>query len=514
VNFYQLDPAEQRRASASRLFRYVREYIYPYHPYLRRLYQKERVDFSKLRTPDDIRRLPIIDKSHLQSDPQLFILRPTVAGGPPLPEGYETEPLRRSAVLKYSFQALVNRPRDYTRLAGRPTLRQQIRRRGLVEWQPIHYIFSTGSSGTPTPVTYTHYDFTHVLSEMTSLFARPKELDPNRAYFEWTDRVMNVFPGAPHMAFFGPLLAKVLTGVASFETFGGAVIPTDRQITIFAAGGFSTLAAVPSYLVRWLRRATVLLEEGKIQPLKRFKSALLGAEPVSQSQHDYIRELALGLGADPRFAIHQTLGLTEMKWTSIECADGSGMHLNPKYFFCELLHPETREPVAPGEPGVLVFSHIGWRGTALIRFWTGDLIKGGARWDRCSCCGYMFPRIFPPICRAEKDFTKLKGARVDLSLLVETVRDTPGVRQFQITLENENPQDGFSRDVLSVNLVAEAGHNAEGVERSLRERLKTYTEVSPDRVLFEQDEEALDKRLFAKNGIKAEYLVERRASHI
>jgi len=509
-----MDPAAQRKASAERLFRYIRDYVYPYHPYLRRLYQRERVDLSKLRTPDDIRRLPIIDKSHLQSDPTLFILRPTVSGGPHLPEGYETEPLRKSALAKYTLQTLINRPRDYTRLAWQPTFRQQIRRRGLLEWQPVHYIFSTGSSGTPTPVTYTHHDFTHVLPEMTSLFARPKNPDANRAYFEWTDRIMNVFPGAPHMAFFGPLLAKVISGVSSFETFGGAIIPTDKQITIFAAGGFTTLAAVPSYLIRWLRRAAILLEEQKIQPLKRFKSALVGAEPLSAAQHDYIRELALRLGADSRFAIHQTLGLTEMKWTSIECADGSGMHLNQKYFFCELLHPETREPVAQGEPGVLVFSHIGWRGTALVRFWTGDLIKGGARWDRCECCGYTFPRIYPPICRVEKDFTKIKGARVDLSLLVETVRETPGVRQFQVILENENSVDQFSRDVLTVHLAAEKGSDAARVEDSLRQRLKARTEVSPDRVIFENDEEALERRLFAKNGIKAEYLVERRTNHI
>ena len=514
MNFYELDPEDQRRASAARLFRYVREYIYPYHPYLRRLYQKERIDLSKLRTPDDLRRLPIIDKSHLQSNPQLFVLRPTVEGSPPLPDSYETEPPRKSSLAKYVIQTLANYPRDHTRLVWKPTFQEQVRRRGLLEWQPIHYIFSTGSSGVPTPVTYTHYDFTHVLSEMTSLFARPGKLDPNRAYFDWTDRIMNVFPGAPHMAFFGPLMAKVLSGVASFETFGGTVIPTDRQIVIFAGGGFSTIAAVPSYLVRWLRRATVLLEERKIRPLKHLKSALLGAEPLSRSQHDYIRELAIGLGADSRFAIHQTLGLTEMKWTSIECADGSGMHLNPKYFYCELLHPETREPVAAGEPGVLVFSHVGWRGTALVRFWTGDLIKGGAQWGRCACCGYTFPRLFPPICRLEKDFTKLKGTRVDLSLLTETVRDTPGVRQFQVTIDNEHAADEFSRDVLVVHLVAEAGHTQAVVESALRERLKTHTEVSPDLVIFEDNEEAMDKRLFAKNGIKAEYVVERRTNHI
>jgi hypothetical protein len=62
--------------------------------------------------------------------------------------------------------------------------------------------------------------------------------------------------------------------------------------------------------------------------------------------------------------------------------------------------------------------------------------------------------------------------------------------------------------------VAESGSTTADIEGKLRERLKSYTEVSPDRVVFEEDEEDLDKRLFAKNGIKAEYLVERRTNHI
>ena len=510
MNFYDMEPAAQRHASAARLFRYIRDCVYPYHPYLRRLYREHHLDPSMLRTPDDVRRLPIIDKTHLQSNPQLFMLQPAVPGGPQLPEGYATEALRKTTLAKYAFQAIINRPRDYTRLVWKPTLRERIRHRGLLEWQPIHFITSSGSSGTPTPVAYTHHDFTHVLPEMTSMFARPRRPDPERVYFEWTDRVMNVFPGAPHLAFFSPVLAKVITGVSSFETFGGAVIPTDRQILLFAAGGFSTIAAVPSYLVRWLRRATALQQEGRIHKLTRFKSAVVGAEALSRAEHDYIRELALGLGADRRFAIHQTLGQTEMKWTSIQCGDSGGLHLNPKYFYTELLHPETREPVGPGEPGVLVFSHVGWRGTALVRFWTGDLIKGGARWDRCECCGYTFPRVYPPIARLGKDFTKLKGARVELSLLIETVRDTPGVRLCQIVLEREDPADPFSQDVLTLHVALESGRAQADVDRLLRERVKAATEVSPDRVVFEVDADALEKRLFASNGIKAEYLIERR----
>jgi phenylacetate-coenzyme A ligase PaaK-like adenylate-forming protein len=73
-----MDSEQQRKASARRLFRYVREYVEPYHPFLRRLYKESGVKVDGLKSPDDIRHLPIIDKSHLQSDPLSFILRPTV----------------------------------------------------------------------------------------------------------------------------------------------------------------------------------------------------------------------------------------------------------------------------------------------------------------------------------------------------------------------------------------------------------------------------------------------------
>ena len=511
MNFYDLEPDAQRRATVTRLCRYLRDYVGPYHPYLRRLYREAGVDVTRLRTAEDLRRLPIIDKTHLHEEPQVFLLRPTVPGGPALPDGYDSAPLRKRTALKYALQALLNAPNDPSRLVRQTSLVDRIKRRGLLEWQPIHYHVSTGSTGPPTPVMYTHYDLTHAVHELANTIARLRHPAADQTEFGWSDRVMSVFPGAPHVAFFAPVLAKALAGISVFETFGGAVIPTDRQVTIFATGGFTTITAVPSYLVHWLRRAKALREAGAIPPLTHLKAALVGAEPLGDALRRYLHTLAGDVGANPHFTIYQTFGLTELKWTCAECAEGSGMHLNPKYFYWELLHPETREPVGPGEPGVLTFSHIGWRGTVLIRFWTGDLVKGGARWDRCERCGYMFPRIYGPICRADQDFTKIKGTRVDLSLLIETVRETPGVRQFQIFLEREDAADPFSRDVLAIDVAPDAGRPRDALERDLAARVKAATEVSPDRVVFLDDEAALEKRLFAKNGIKAEYLVERRA---
>ena len=513
MNLYDLDPQQQRLVSFRRLTKYLRDYVEPYHPYFRKTYRSQGIDLSQLKTPDDLRRLPIVDKDDLRNDPRAFILQPTFPGVVP-PDGIDTARIARGKLLKYTAQAVFNQPRDFTNLVRQPTLKQRIRRRALLEWWPIHFHASTGSTGEPTPAVYTYHDLTHAVRELASAMILPKVRDPEEPYFDFGDRSMNIFPGAPHLAFFAPVLAKTMIGVSTFDTFGGSVIPTDRQIILFEKGEFASITSIPSYLVHWLRRAKALQQEGVIGRLDKFRHVLLGAEPLSESLRDYIREMAIDLGAHPRFRVMATLGMTEMKWGFFECVEGSGIHLNPSYHFWELLHPETREPVAEGEPGVLVFSHIGWRGTVLVRYWTGDLIKGGFRWTRCEHCGWTFPRVFPPICRAVKDFTKLKGARVDLSLLVETVRDTPGVRTFQITLDSEDHETEFSRDLLRIEISAEPEQDQRRIDEQLHHRIKAMTEVSPDVIRFVSDESELERRLFERTGVKAEYIVERRKDHI
>ena len=510
MSFYDLDPTEQQAIALQRLFRYLRECVGRYHPYLRHLYREKGVALEALRTSHDLNSLPLIGKDDIRAHPALFILQPHVPGTHALPNGYDTEPLPPGAIAKYALKAMLNRPVDHSLAVRHPSLRERIRRRGQHEWLPIHFHASTGSTGEPTPVTFTLYDVHEVIGEMASLVIQAKWPNPKFLPFDWDERWMSLMPGAPHIAFYSAVLSKLTVGTSSFETFGGATIPTDRQVELFARGGFSGVVAIPSYVTHWLRRAIALRRENRVGPLSSLRRLLLGAEPISESLREYIRKLALEAGASPVVNVVQSYGMTELKWVFHECCEGAGIHLNPKFYYWELLDPETHQPAPPGEPGVLVVSHVGWRGTALIRYWTGDLIKGGMHWDRCEQCGYTFPRIYPPICRVDKDFTKLKGARVDLSLLITTVQDTLGVRRFQIVLENEREQDEFSRDVVVVHVLREPGRLQDEVESSIRQRLKCATEVTPDRIVFEENEAEFEQRLFSRNGVKADYVLERR----
>lgn len=510
MSFYDAVPATQQAQSLRGLFDYLREYVGRYHPFLRRLYRDKGVSLKQLRTRRDLLSLPLIFKEQLRANPSLFIMQPQAPEGSSLPDGFDTETLEWGAIASYGLRAALNYPRDPSLAVRHPTLREKIRRRAQLEWLPIHFHSSTGSTGEPTPVAFTLFDIRNRVSELASLVIQEKHPNPNFPPHDWSERWMSLMPAAPHIAFYSSVLGKLGTGTPSFETFGGAVIPTDRQVELFTKGGFTGLIGIPSYVTHWLRRAIALQKAGRIGPLVKLRRMLLGAEPISNAQREYIRNLAFEAGASHPMKVIQTYGMTELKWIFYECSEGAGIHLNPKYYYWELLDPETREPVGPEEPGVLVFSHVGWRGTVLIRYWTGDLIKGGMRWDRCDQCGYTFPRIFSPICRAEKDFVKLKGARVDLSLLIATVQDTPGVRRFQITLDNEDKSAGFSRDIVEVRVLEEPGGSRRTIEEAIRQRMKALTEVTPDSLIFEDNEAEFEKRLFSKNGVKAEYIVERR----
>jgi phenylacetate-CoA ligase len=291
------------------------------------------------------------------------------------------------------------------------------------------------------------------------------------------------------------------------------VVPMDKQIEVFAKGKFNSVAGVPSYLVFWLRRAVEMLEEGRIQPFgENFVGCGLGGEPCSKSLKAHIRSLALKLGAHKKFYVTETYGSTEFKWAGMECAEDVGIHMNPKFYFWELLDPVTRKPVKPGEPGVMVFSHIDWRGTAFIRYWTGDLVTGGYNNEPCPHCGLTFFRVHGPIARVDKDFTKIKGVKVGLQHLVTTIRDTEGVRNCQVVL-GKRDGDTFGRDMITVRLLPEKGIDVDKVAQDVRSRVKFETEVTPDNIVYEDSADKFEAELFEKTGIKAEFVVDLRDSY-
>jgi len=497
---YEWTPDEQQDYARNKFFKYIKDYVNPYHPYYRKLFKENKIDPDKLSTLDDLRRIPITTKEDTLADQKSFIMQPKTEA-----TEYDVEEIGTGKKLDYAYQTLKTRfIRD---VYGKPrSFEERVRQTAASEWNPIHFHMSGGTTGVPSMATYTNHDIKNVMPWIAGMLY----------LFGWepTMRGLNMFPALPHLAFFQVVFAEFVCdhGSAIFHTCGGKAIPTEKQVVIAGMMPFDMYIAIPSYMTYWLKTAAEMIEGGMVPKPEPVKYAVLAAEPLSDEYRSKLKEQFERIGS-PDVKIIEGYGSTELRAAFFECDEKSQMHLNPEFYFWEVLDPETREPVKWGEPGVLCFSHIGWRGTVLLRYWMGDLIQGGVTWEKCSHCGLTLPILRPPIGRATRDFTKIKGARVPLMNFQNAIRRVEGVESFQVIVTKEDEADITSRDQVIVYASLNEGADAEVVKSNITKQVKIDTEISPDKIEIEQPEK-IEQRLFERTGLKAEWVVDKRQLHV
>jgi hypothetical protein len=75
-----------------------------------------------------------------------------------------------------------------------------------------------------------------------------------------------------------------------------------------------------------------------------------------------------------------------------ESAGQTGLHTYPDLEVLQLVDPETGEGTSGEGPGEVVVTQLGFRGTALLRWRTGDLADAVVE-DPCPSCGRTVPRV-------------------------------------------------------------------------------------------------------------------------
>ncbi|MCK9180898.1 MAG: phenylacetate--CoA ligase [Bacteroides sp.] len=223
---------------------------------------------------------------------------------------------------------------------------------------------SSGTTGKPTVVGYTRKDI-----------------------FSWTECLSRAFTayGADgtdsfQISYGYGLFTGGLGAHYGAENIGASVIPTssgntDKQITIMHDFGSTVLCCTPSYalyLADAVKDSDLPREEFKL------KIGILGAEPWSEGMRKDI-EQKLGIKA------YDIYGLSEVAGPGVayECQCQNGSHINEDHFFPELIDPVTLQPVAHGEIGELVFTHLTKEGMPLLRYRTKDLTS--LHYETCEC---------------------------------------------------------------------------------------------------------------------------------
>src|SRR4051795_4428073 len=132
------------------------------------------------------------------------------------------------------------------------------------------------------------------------------------------------------------------------------------------------------------------------EALGRLTTLLLVGAPSDEERAAAAQSLADAGVTATVLAVHAPSG-ARLLWAECRQSTGAtGLHTYPDLDLVQIVDPETGEPAngepAAGEAGGLVLTSLGMRGSALMRWRTGDLVS---RIDSSPCpsCGRTVPRV-------------------------------------------------------------------------------------------------------------------------
>lgn len=458
-------PAKQYLAAQEQHFvRYLREQVYPFSPYYRELLAYQRMKPGAIRSLQDLSAIPFTTKADiapLAEDP-----------GIPFSLVLQASPERmrdKGSLYRFKQRGLrfTHGKREYARLMD-------------YEYLPVHYHFTIGRTALPTPILYTAYD----LQRMREAGRRIFEL----AELKRDEVLVNAFPFAPHLAFWMTYFAAEASGVPALHTGGGRILGTARVVEALERLEATVLTATPGYAYHLLRLAA---QEGR--DLSRLHTVIMGGDRLPPKLKLRILELLEKSGAE-RVAVVSTYGFTEGRVAWSECRasalsseESSGYHLFPDMEIIEIIDPDSGRRRAEGEDGEIVYTSLEWRGSALLRFRTGDLCRGGVVYGKCPHCGRSLPRLGLDIVRTseykEFELTKLKGTLVDLNAFYPILSGHKDVLEWQIEFRKHN-DDPYDLDEIHLHVAPAEGISKRYLERELTELLQREIEIAPTRIVF------------------------------
>jgi len=466
----------------ARLRHYLRDTVLPFSSHYGALFRKEKIDPAEIRTVADLARIPFTSKKDF------------------LPNGENADPVR-DFVLIPDRKILARRPSSIVGalLRGREAVTADFD----TEFRPVLLTSTTGRSAEPVPFVYTDHDIDNLRlggRRVMEVCAATREM-----------RMLNMFPFAPHLAFWITHYAGTEFGVFVVGTGGGKVMGTEGNLRLLKKIKPDVVIGMPTFLYHVLSEA---VHEGVKLP--GLKMIVLGGEKAPDGMRRKLRALAGEMGA-PRIDVLRTYGFTEAKMAWAECpfaehAGSAGYHIHPDLSLIEIVDPKTGEQRGENEPGEIVFTPLDARGSVVLRYRTGDCIDGGLTYERCPCCGANVPRLVGEISRnsevRELHIEKLKGTLVDFNHLEHVLDNVAHVGTWQIELRKRN-DDPLEIDELILHVEKSDDFEEARLREFLAARFASDTEVHPNRIEFHTLQE-MRKRQGVGAELKEQRIIDRR----
>lgn len=425
----------------NRLFQAMVRHQLPYSPHYRKLFADRNLSFSDFRTTDDLVKIPFIAKSDVAptesepGKPKTFMLQPD--------EELLKKNASKSTLLKLASMKL-----------------QRKDPKPLLEWEykPIHLHFTTGRSALPTAFGYSARDM-QMLKETGKRLLEVTGVDPSVVG-------INGFPYSPHLAFWLTYHAMTTIGMTSLQTGGGKIMGTQKIIDALERMKAGLAAFIPGYAYHLLREAVKQQRD-----FSNLQHIIFGGDRVNDGFRTKVKALLKELKAE-NVKLLVTYAMTEGKTAWIQCDEHSGYHTYPDLEFFEVVDPEGQR-VKEGEAGELVYTALNWRGSMVVRYRTGDMVRGMTN-EPCPHCGKTVPLIYPDIQRVtemrEFHMAKLKGELINLNEFYPLLSAHPGIEEWQVELRKKN-DDPHGLDEIIVHLTPKTGMDAHTVQAETQRML-------------------------------------------
>src|SRR3989338_2502650 len=191
--------------------------LFPHAPYYAAFFQAHNLNPRTITSTTDLLKIPFTTKEDLVTTVE--------------------HPEKASAFVLNPTHALHKLP-DVSSL--RLFFSHQLKQDLLTEFKPIHVHFTSGRSALSVPVLYTQHDLLYLQEASRRMLFHLK--------IPHTSRVINVFPYAPHLAFWQTVYATNYLGVFGVHTGGGKGMGTAKILDVLEQMHADVIIGMPSYV--------------------------------------------------------------------------------------------------------------------------------------------------------------------------------------------------------------------------------------------------------------------------
>lgn len=251
-------------------------------------------------------------------------------------------------------------------------------------------------------------------------------------------------------------------GVGMVWAGGGNTLPSPAQLDLVAMFQPTAWIGMASY---GIQLGNLARTQGIDLAASSVEKILCSAEPLSASKRRKLSEL---WGAPVR----DCYGMTEVMMLGCEDAAQDGFRFWSDYCYPEVVDPDTLEPVAEGEAGLLlVTALVTNNATPFLRWNTGDIVTmrsgvtGGGPFD-----------VFPLIKHTHRTagFVKVRGVNIGFTDLEDLMFASDEVADFRVEIVCDN-----DRDELDVHTELREGVDAEAAATAIVSEVQRVFGLKP-----------------------------------